>query len=277
MHTVKIKNIKRTLPENWPELTNDQAMKVVPYIFNPLLDKTDAKILALKALLSIKDKLFFKLNPVQVVQILSLIEFIFEEATPVPFIKEFEHKGIRYLAPAEKLSNISIVEFAMADAYFEAIDFETADINAYNRIIATLYRPEKENLNTKHPDYNGDPREKYNTILSEGRADHFSDLSPYIKISIIKFFLSCKKWISEEFSILFKKPKKDKDGKEIVVPVENKDIVPTWVGIIYDLGQQGIFGGFESVAYTNLHTVLIHLCREQQKAMDIENKNIFNK
>jgi hypothetical protein len=278
MHIVKIKNKKRELPENWGELTHKQVMRIIPFLFNPLINKQDAKIYVLMRLLEIDHKLFFKMNPVQVTQLLILIEFIFDETLPDPVIKEFVHKGVKYLAPADRLSNICIIEFAMADAYFENIDYETAELNAYNKIISTLYRPEKKDMDTTHPDYNGDPREKYNTIHAEQRAEQFNDLNPYIKVSIIKFFIACKKHVADQYSILFQQPKK-KEGETEAKPEKTgrKDIVPVWIGIIYDLSQSTIFGNFEQVAYTNFHTICIHLCREEIKARELENKNIFAK
>jgi hypothetical protein len=137
MHSIKIKNLKRTLPENWNELKHDQILQIAPLIFNSLLEKYNARILVLMNLLSLKKKVFIQMTDLQIVQLIGLVEFLFDEEQPVPAINHFMHNGIKYIAPGEKLKNISIIEFAMADAYFEQIDYENANINAYNKIIAT--------------------------------------------------------------------------------------------------------------------------------------------
>jgi hypothetical protein len=270
MHEVIIGKSKRQLPSSFSELTPDQANKIGPLLFSSI-PEDQKKVSILFLLLNISKDIFNKI-PQDIIsnELYKLIDFLFAAPESICLVKEFEIEGVTYLCPAPGMEYSSYIEFAMASTLMENIDPANCDLDSFNEIIATLCRPHrKDNVFEWHPDFNGDFREKYNAYSIARRVEIFKKLEPWKKIAIIRFFNAIQAEIRkpDKYGLIFNTSKLKKDGVEVVPEkaAASNDIVPGWIGYLYEVSG-GKFGTFEQTAHTNMHTVLIHICREINKA-----------
>lgn len=279
MHKIILNKKKYSLPSSFAELTQKQLYRVLPFIFNqgnPLpsasangIKTMDIKIFCLLQLMPIPKKYFYLLSPEQLYDLTQCINFLFTENPSTFIIKQFIHKGITWHSPLAKLSSSVIIEYAFADFYFNELAASsqapsTKHQAPLDKLIATLYRPAKKNLDIHSPDYDGDHREKYNSELTDKRAEQFKNLDPKIKTAILLFFIGCKKQIAAQYPSLFETIASDSSTEA----PNTKHQAPNnlnWFILINSLSKTGQYGDYQKTQYTNLHIILLNLFLDQQE------------
>ena len=274
---VTINNKSVNVPDNWNDIPSRKLSKIIRIFYSDGNDLKTKKIEMLSILLNLP-LLFFEswekdageYFTAELSDLLQCTEFLFEEVkdkyfapslqlTKTPWNKLNIADDV-YHGPNSSLSNISFYEWCKADSYF--INYhETKKKRYLNKLIATLYRPSKPNTEeNKATNFNGDvrlPLQGYESTLNK-RAWMISQLPLVNRLTILHFFSSCRKEITDTFENIFPKPKDDE------VPEKRGGNDYGWAGVILELAGTK-FGDDAAVSSKPLFTILVHLSMQEDK------------
>ena len=291
MHTIEIEN-KPTLnfPEHLGEFTNVQYMH-----FCNLLTQHNSALISFE---SFKIQMVYKLLNMQhstrkltleeletrnenIYRLSLFIDDLFTEKTidgkivkilNLSFVDnkcpKFTHKSIEYHGPESALLNISFDEFLSAISSYNAYS-QTKDINDLNQLVATLYRPKKED--TYHnllTNYDGDIRQEFYQSNVAIRANELNTLAPGIKLGIKLFFEACINYITNANDVSV-------HGNSIDLTVLFKGATTQeksigMLNVLFSLSETNVFGDMEKTGKQRYWTILLklyqnHLDAEKQK------------
>lgn len=257
------------IANSWYKLSEAQVLAVAPYVLQEMSISNKLKVFEV-LLNPIDVPSYAKLKPDKVLRQLKKVEFLWRENLVEPIIPKFTLFDVEYCLPAHHFTNIKLVEFAFACDYFDAMmgqgnyKGQKAQPEMLNRLIATLCRP------SKGDDSDGDIRVKFNENLLDSRASLFERLSPMVKAYFLLYFLGCKKALSEQFKVLFKKQEGQSDStkKYYVRPIDY-----AWFKIIFDLADEGTFGKYEEVCHQNIYTVMHYLTSKYYDFQELKSES----
>jgi hypothetical protein len=256
---VTINNESYYVPTAWDDLNKEEVLLFcqIPYATAP----HQARLLLLSLFIP-----FDKLELLTAEQLTQLLESVFaftETNFTTPLIKYFEIKETKYLLPDAEFANLNIAEFAYADNNYQELfgignHANQANPAAINKLIATLCRPRRHQVEIEDQKWNGDHRQTFNPhkIPTELFTNELSEAQ---RLYFLKYYESCKAALYQKYEVIFnqKKPKQN----------TNKSFKQTvnfgWAGIIFDLAEAGIFGDKDKVAYENLHDICYYLSKKQ--------------
>lgn len=212
------------IPTTWNKLTPKQLMAAA---YN--LEYYHAKPEILKELADFRQKLYYQLtkvllsgnNFIKTYIAISQIppdtykehaKFLFGDVTRTLFLPQFKIKGVTFYPPGDRLKNISIQEFSLADSLY--FNFrKTGDIRYLNNLCATLYR--------RGGGDEIDKRKPFHKLLIEQDVHYFSKLNQKKKLAILYCYLGCRNNIVKLHPHIFPEPQNllDPDGN----PIERKE------------------------------------------------------
>jgi hypothetical protein len=127
-------------------------------------------------------------------------------------------KKKRYYAPADGLENITLYELALTFALFERY-LESNDTAHADELIATIYRPGKENTpENRRSGFQGDrrlPIYKHESMVKK-RLPRLKVLPLDVKKLLLFWFASCREGIIQSYPNIFNKPGEMEIGGERV-------------------------------------------------------------
>ncbi|MFV0376915.1 MAG: hypothetical protein ACK5JD_06375 [Mangrovibacterium sp.] len=180
--------------------------------------------------------------------------------------------GVFILGPADAMIDITFGEYRRAWAHFEAYTLNRKHIDL-DRLIATLYRPVRENYNElKHrPDFDGHKREPFNPYLTDHYAELLKKVPFWKKYIVYTWFGNCDKFIKEEeleldgrpltFAPLFTRKKQTDEELETL---DENDLGLT--GLLYMIAESKLFGDSSQVDRTDYIDILTALLYWKQQA-----------
>ena len=128
-----------------------------------------------------------------------LTKFIYTGVTRTKFIPQVKIKGVTYHAPATRLRNTTIAEFAFADVAF--YKWRQTQNNLWLSVLcATLYREASKQINEI------DNRKPFVKLAVDKRADAFETLDIQTKLAIAYSYEGCRNHIAKTFPLIFPKP-----------------------------------------------------------------------
>lgn len=308
MNTIEIpdRKIKKTYPASWPEMTNAQFECVM----QNWLKVIDGKINQYEFLVIVLyNFLEIELTPFQILkekrlskqlledkyanmwQLAQTLSWLFHEEDNdkgrVAILNYYEvtnrfpeienDTGISLVGPADGIIDITFGEYRRALDYFEQYGKwrREADLNKF---IATIYRPEKENIEEIKftPGFDGNRKEEFNPNLTEHYAGLLTDIPFWKKYTIWLWFFNCDRYIKEEelelagkpisFEPLFKRKKNtDDDDSETL---DENDLGLT--SLLYMIAESKLFGPVEEVDKTGYIDILTALLYWKQQADKIK-------
>lgn len=217
--------VNLTIPQTWNELSQTQLQNIVYqiYCFRTTI-KDNAKAVALattKLYLQLGKELlrgnnWFSiqkaLREIQPKEFLPWLEFIYKGVDRTKFLPAFKYKKVWYHPPAQRLRNITIAEFAFADAAF--YQWHTTERFIWLDVLcATLYRPAAENPTQM------DNRIPYVKQAVDARADIISNIPLPKKLAIAACYEGCRHHIANTYPTIFPKAPEVKEDKK---PVKQK-------------------------------------------------------
>lgn len=277
MNTISIFNKTYSIPSALPEVSRKTMFKILPHLVNFNADNEEdmlyrrAKVLhALLPIYNHQWNLLLYPNNVGVLhQLLGLTSFLFTDFGTTPLFTEFSHKGIVYLLPSARMANASLIEYAFADKAFLKLQAlpntpqgNKEKLELITRITAILCRPQRTDISLLSEEYEGDPRKKFSTPLVEARIEAFKNLPFSIKQAVFLYFVACRKWLHQNFKILFDDTKAKDDKKEGFAKTKLNAPDFGWMGIIFQLAESGTFGPFDEAKHFFLHTACYHLSQK---------------
>lgn len=239
MHEVKINDTLVRIPSCWDELSRKQLELVVglashsfeknqfkrcllfyaagihvqELIYHNLHDRMDNLYQAL-----LPDGNTAQLSTAQIDEIASLFNFLFkidndnefitvDSQLTVNLISHFKVSGTSFYGPADKLFNITLSEFIHAETNLTRY-LKSKEIEYLDRLIAILWRPQKNPIRRISNHYNGDRRIPFNDHKFEKRAIRIHKLNHNTKMAILLFYQGCQAWYQKQFPHVFKPGKK---------------------------------------------------------------------
>jgi hypothetical protein len=148
-------------------------------------------------------------------------------------------------------------------------------VAALDQLVATLCRPVRADLAQvqQDPQWDGQTREKYNGKLAEGRARELADAPLGVKIVVLHHFLAAQRFVHRAYPDLFKKVPEP-------APEAGSAPAPRQVGtgtemleVVAHVAEQGLYGTYDQVAQTALHTVLFNLANQARHRREAEKEN----
>lgn len=271
-------NIK--VPQNWNECNERQLSAIFNLLYNNKLKIQDVKLRITKMFLNKSVKFFKKweqdAKKTSDTAFLDEMNDVIESCTAWIFSKtddgnlyisggltnapigKIKLKKKEFFAPAASLSNITVLEFAYLETFFEKVRDPKQMRMSLNQLIAVLYRPSKpttkDNISKK---YEGDRRqslEGYEATIND-RAYTLQYLERHKKMLILHFYESCRKQILESLH------PRMQGGSE---SSESEKGINGWVQIIMELSGNK-FGDFKETGNTNLFIIIEYLNLEQRK------------
>jgi hypothetical protein len=248
MNEIKIQNKTYYTPASWNELTFKQ-LSLISFLFGEKLKIVDFKIIALFKFLNIKKSVFAKITDTDMTFLTNTLDFLVNNVVLTKNLLPKMKLGIvKYLyGPADKLKNVSFIEFAKADTNY-LLYLNTKDEKYLNKLIAVLYRQRHWFVNIMKflNIFNGDVRQKYNDYFIIKNEPAIAKLKLNDRIAIMLFYQGCRNYIINKFPRVFKS-----GGSE------DKESFG-WAQLILELAGTK-FGNDEQTANTLLHTILMHL------------------
>lgn len=253
------KSLKFKIPQNWNDLSNKQLIKIATLFFSnhknePFRDYKLFKIMAnyqwYKPLLLRKIILLFKL--VSITELKTHFDFVFTKQNLTRFIPVIKIKSVKYFAPADRLTNISIGEFSVCeDLYLGYLrnqkNPETNFGESYlNYLFAVLYI---QSNNTKRPHFEKENLERF--------VEATENVSKKYLLTTLLSYKGCREAITSnpKYKHVFPKPKANEstpetEKKEPVIPASSgfSEVILSFSG--------KLFGDYDKTFNTNIYTFL---------------------
>ncbi|MGI4871218.1 MAG: hypothetical protein ACRYFX_08580 [Janthinobacterium lividum] len=269
MLTFRLDGRPHQVPGSWAELTAAQLLAAAPHLAH---DSAAARLAVLRAWCPLlRDKDVRRLTPDQLWDVLSLPGWAWSQDMDTQAVREFTHRSRTYRLPEPQLTDAVAIEYAMAAVFFHQFARpQRPQAQALDQLVASLCRPVRPDLVqlSQDPAWDGQTRERYNAKLAEARALELADAPLGVKIVVLHRFLGAQRFIHRAYKDLFKKveppsgpaaqaPRPAGDGTELLE-------------LLADLAERGLYGTYEQVAHTSLHTVLFNLAKQARRRREAE-------
>ena len=241
---------QRDLALTWNELTGHQLLDVARVLstgYEREASKLDA---LLAALLQIPRRDFRQLNVVQRVNLRHLVKFLHAPTDHPPLTAQLlpvlKVGKQRYYGPREAFRSLRFDEFIFADTYYLRY-LQTGGEHYLDQLVATLYRPEREDFNPLAVTYAGDRREDFNEHLVPARARRLASLPDHYKHAVLLYYRGCRRLLEQRFEYVFS------EGNTA------KASATGWQDVLHELA--GGVHRLEATARQGLHNVLREMNR----------------
>lgn len=238
-------------PEGWPECTPEQWGSLAAFARLPQSERTDDVVqLAAQVWLTMapRDWAAWTLDAPQWEAVQARFAWIWEPPTSRPF-ESFVHEGETYFVFDENFSDTRALDLTMALMDYLAFAHPTEpDVSAYERILATLCRPARGDLERFRlsDDWDGDLREPYNELRAADRALKLTSLPGPIKLALFEYFERSANEFLENYERLFG----GGGGEEPRYPDGRG-----WLMLLKNVAKEGHFGDFDRVGRQPAHLV----------------------
>ena len=203
-------NINLKFPVTWNQLSEDQLQEVafgLEYYHRQVkADKSLQMVMYIKLQLHLIKQLLRRNNWFKVMYAIRQIppseyteytRFLINGNNRTKFPSSFKIKKIEFNGPAERLKNINIAEFSLADSLFYNWK-KTANDQYLNLLCATLYRPSSDN--------DLDRRQPFNKIRVENQLPKITRLNQKKKLAIAYAYEGSRNHIVKTFTNIFPPP-----------------------------------------------------------------------
>lgn len=181
-------------------------------------------------------------------------------------IPSFTIDDIEFFGPTDALFNTVYGEYLQMINHFTEYS-HSQNISFLDSMIATIYRPKKEDYDTAKldPDFDGDIRKPYNPNHTKHYASYIKKLSFDIKYAIYLFVASCQHFIANANAL----PIGGTNAIDLTILFEGNSSDEKnslgMLGTLYALAETKVFGPVKDVAKQNTYDVLAYLVKQTQE------------
>lgn len=189
----------------------------------------------------------------------------------LPFAS-FQYQGITYHLPKPKGSNITCLEYPLADEYYQAF-CATGDVASLLLLVATICREEEKNQATTLR--RGDLRRALHSREEvEDRTSRLTGLPAEYAAAVLMYFSGLKQYVWNTYRTwIFETDDEDDDMEEPSQPEAPGGPDFGWWGIYQEAAEAGLFGTLEQVYQASFHDVAIWLVRQRMKAQEMQKQS----
>lgn len=243
-----IETFSYNTPNTWQELSAKQIWSIADILFTK--PAYLSKYILLRSIYP--KKILDSLTPEHLHYLSNDFEILFQNIT---LTKNHFKKYKGFFGASDMLEKTTVNEYARADQHFRAFikNQQPKDLDMFT---ACFYRKPKKFLflKKKSPNYDGDPRVKFNPNLLERNAKRIKKFPLKLKFATMIFFMGVKTQFMKFFPEIFPK-NQPKEGKK-----------NSWADTKIDLAEAKIFGDINSTGETYIITALAYLNKRQKEA-----------
>lgn len=261
MRKIKINETGMTgfLPEGYHELSSSSQIQLLKLAYsNPRSweVKVDIWQRLMQGPKELKEILKRPENRDELWRLMGFLDWVWVGPTVLP-IRYFKIRGKKYSLPNQDLSWITVGEFIVATAHL--IGFSTAKDEAEARkslgsFLATICRPKPDvmqQLRRNKAQWNGDPREEYNTYRCERRQELFGRVEESTAIGIMQWWNHAVTHLLKLHGLLDEKSDEVsvvsqgefvRDWQKDVVLIAKKRVIGETIDKVYSRGIHEFFG-----------------------------------
>ena len=236
-------------PANWKDCRPGMVANLIVFSRLSAKDRTDDVYeMAVQIVFSIPAKAWaqWTMNVAEWQMLKDQIEWVFTAPEDRPFLT-FDHDGLTYILPEENFADTTAMELSMAFiAFTDFADPEESDPTALDRLIATLCRPARKDLDEfrRSDHWTGDERELFNEARMIKRSESLATMDLPMKIVILSYFEQQSKMFLEQYEGLFGGDPEPRyaDGRG-------------WIMLLKNIAKEGHFGDFDQVGKQYAHLV----------------------
>lgn len=261
-----LNDIEYTLADNWKQVPADRVMGLLRLAHEqPMTERS--KLDALQLINPIPPRIFRKLVPWQVNELLQTLDWVWQKKKEGRPCTHFEHRGVMYYTPMPHFRTTTFAEYLTGVAYlFQAYyDTDTPRELSASRLVATLCRPMPPDLNRLAPQWSGDEREPFNEHVVEIRAKEFLDLPTGILAAIVQYFVDELKWLYESYDVFDDPIPKRNTPVESAEEYDWRDQLMEMKNLRYVVAEERIFGTVPEVMKAPVNEVFDALERIKNK------------
>jgi len=261
MNHVQIDNIRRSLPSTWNELTSRQLL-FISRLYQEKLLLVDFRVKALRQFLSIKRKVFRKIDPEDAHFLCETLDFLTKEVTltrnVIPVISTDLSK---YYGPADAMTNCTFGEYTLASSVLDEYHKSGCETHL-DQLVAILYRPKKIFwFIQKYFTDQQDPRVRFMNMTLKKRAGRISKVDHCVKHSVLLFFSGVLNSLTGLYPYVYKQ-------KDETVDQDNG-----WASLIISLADGKTDDkSLETVMNSNLYNVFIGMNKKAKEYQDYLDK-----
>lgn len=293
MNLVEIpeKDIRIDVPEHWDEMNQNQlryCLRQAVFASLGIITPEEARIRALYYLLGIErdwktlrwektvsKEVLNEKNSKIILLCEQLCYFLFKEVgedklevnydTVINHFPVLRSGRTLLYGPASLMSDLTYGEFRAAVEEMTEF-FDTKSEIHLSRMIACVYRPERDDWQTyrKSDDFDGRQRQPFNRARIDENVRYTEKIGKVERRAFLLWFTYTLAYIQNRdivisgrevnFSILFPK------SKQTIVDSEKRDTRGSgWTGILYSVAEQHVFGNIEATDRSGLFDILIYL------------------
>lgn len=270
---IQYKNKTKYIPQSWWSLNRKQFLNVHK-LFNTRIFFDEQRILLLKELLSMPNRLFYKLTVDQLQDLLRLTSFLYEDETPTITnnpLSSFWLQGVRYVASDAMANKMTADEYARLDvAIYNFI--KKNEIQYLYELAAILYRPIsiKRTIRNIFSEDEMDTRVKLTDKSIARRANRFKMHMPLHYIDAIKFiYIEMQEYFFKSFPLVFEKAKDENSETEA-----RNDY--GWSGVIINMAGPK-FGTINQTMQQPIVDIMVVLQFDLEKVREAEFNSMFKR
>lgn len=263
---IHLNNIEYQLPSSWSQVPSARVMGLLRLAHElPCTERT--KLAALQLVNPIPPKLFRKLVPWQVNELVQTLQWVWEQPIEGRPFECFEHGGMVYYTHPAHFRTTTFSEYLTAVVYlFQAYyDADTPRELSAARLMATLCRPATESVNELHPNYPGDAREPFNEHVVEARAKLFKDLPVGIIAAVVQYFVAELGWLYDHYDVFDDPPPKRDTVTNEELDFDWQSCLMEMKNLRYVVAEERIFGTVSEVMKAPVNDVFDALERLKTK------------
>jgi hypothetical protein len=265
-----------SIPQSWWEVPPRLVLRCLRLLNQPKLSAQAAELRILSLLTGIRHSTLLAMRPSDLVAMCSHLSWLYQSAGPSPLMDSFAHMGMVYYLPKAKAENMTCLEFALCEDYYEEAitqDDPALAARAMLLLAATLCRHAQADKEAARAQ--GDLRVPLTARDEvEVRAERLQHLPPeYVHLALL-YWVGNKEYLANLYGKwLFDKPDDDDENTDPDEPEPpRKNQLFGWWGVYMDVAEKNIFGNLDAVHHTNLHTLCMYLVKQVEQGWEMERR-----
>lgn len=250
MTVIEIKNRLFSFPQIWDELTQRQAREVWKVLCGGYSIE-QANMQFVRILSGCGWFRFFRAGAAEISQYFYLCEFLIKTTNLTRQLLP-EYRGL--YGPSSNFDNLRMNEFAFSQNYYEAYRDDDRNIDALNRLVATLYRAPGGD------EKDGDIREPFSEAVMLKTVETVAGWPFYIREMIYFWYGGCLEQLMDQYNDIFT----GQGGTPALHGI---------VSVMRNVAKDGTYGDFSKVELMYVKMFFLELRESRHEASQIEKQS----
>jgi hypothetical protein len=266
----RIKGIPYECPSHLKECNPIQLKAIMAYqlsfgVFDNPTGRLKTKLHLWCTLTGVADKFLRQMTKQEKEKVLRMVGWCRNAKLEHKPFEYFELEGQQFYLPEEGYNNTSAIEVLFTNVALISLKNTKNEKELYN-ILSIFCRPKRPDAEAwaKSEKYDGDIRVRYNQAAADERRQWFEDkVSPGTLKACIDYIMFMNAQFWDQYDRLLEPD--DDDGTEPMY--KNGEGLAS---LLFDIAESRVFGDFEAVGNTSIHTIYTYVIDKQKKVKAAE-------